>query len=90
MEPLASRAVPIAAGMGHEVVVSAADTLVLMTTQRGGAAGGDGPKHFPMMGRQTVGFREVGQCGSHHLAQGDSTGTTGPDLLRHRTRRDGG
>ena len=87
LESLASRTVPVATGMGHEVGLSAMGTLVLMAAQRGCAAGGNSSKHFPMMGRQTVSFSEAGQGGSHHVAQGESTGTGGTGLVGHKTRR---
>ena len=85
IKSLASWTVPIATGMGHEVGLAAMGTLVLMTAQRGSTAGGNGPKHFPMMGRQPVGLAKTGQGGSHHVAQGDSPGPTGPHLDGHKT-----
>ena len=49
LEPLATRTMTIPAGVGHEVVLAAMGTLVLVATQRRCVTGGDGAKDLPVM-----------------------------------------
>ena len=44
-----------------EVFGAAVTAAVAMTTERCGMAGSDGPENLPVMGRQTMGLRELRQ-----------------------------
>lgn len=68
LEPLATRAVPVATGVRHEVFPPALGTPILVATQRRSVTGGDGTKDFPVMAGQTVRPREVRQCLPDNLA----------------------
>src|SRR5688572_18506063 len=63
LELLTARTVPVATGVGHEVLLPAMGTLVLVATERRGVTGAEGPKHFPVMIRQAMGLGKVGQRG---------------------------
>ena len=49
---LAARAMPVAAGMGCEMIAAAVLAAVDMPAHVGRAAGGETTDHFPVMGRQ--------------------------------------
>lgn len=78
LEPLATGTMTIPAGVGHEMLLPAMGTLILMSPQRPGVTGGNGAKDLPVMSRQTMSLREARQCGSHDLAQGNGLRLAGP------------
>ena len=88
IKPLATRTMPIAAGVRHEVFSPAVGTLILMATQRRGVTGGDGAKDLPVMDRQTMRLGKAGQSGSHNFAQGNGLRRTGPRATGHKADRE--
>ena len=74
---------------GHEVLLPAMGTLVLMATQRRCVTGGDGTKDFPVMDRQTMRLGEIRQRDAHDFAQGDGLRRTGLRATGHRIYVDG-
>ena len=90
VEFLATGTMAVAAGVRHEVLLSAMGTLVLVAAQRWRVTGGDGAKDLPMMSRQTMRLGKAEQSSSHYFAQGDGLRRTGPRATGHRTLSEGG
>ena len=78
VEFLAARTMPVATGVGHEMLALAVGAPILMATQRRGVTGGEGAQHLPMMNRQAMRMGERGQRGAHDFPQGDGLRLTGP------------
>ena len=85
MEPLATGAMAIAAGVRNEVFLAAVGTLILMTTQRRCVTGGDGAKDLPVMSRQAMSLGEVRQSRSHDFPQSDGFRRSGLRVTGHAT-----
>jgi len=84
LEPLATRTMPVAAGVRHEVLAPAAGTLILMPTQRRGVTGGKGAQNFPVMSGQTMRPGEVRQRFTYDLAQGEGLRLPGRGATGHK------